>query len=49
MPANENDNLAAQVAELCADVRHIQADLANIKSDSRGRSYYVLARGFRWL
>ncbi len=35
MPANENDNLVAQVAELRADVRHIQADLANIKSDLR--------------
>jgi hypothetical protein len=35
MPANENDKLAAQVAELRADVRYLQADLANIKSDLR--------------
>jgi hypothetical protein len=35
MPAGENDNLALQVAELRADVRHIQADVTDIKADQR--------------
>ena len=35
MPANESDNLALQVAGLRADVRYLQADLANIKSELR--------------
>ena len=35
MPANENDNLAIQVAELRSDVRHIQADTTDIKADLR--------------
>jgi uncharacterized coiled-coil DUF342 family protein len=35
MPAGENDNLAVQVAELRADVRHIQADTTDIKADLR--------------
>ena len=35
MPANENDNLAIQVAELRSDVRHIQTDTTDIKADLR--------------
>ena len=35
MPADENDNLAVQVAALRADVRHIQADVTDIKADLR--------------
>jgi septation ring formation regulator EzrA len=35
MPANENDNLAIQVAELRADVRHVQSDVTDIKADLR--------------
>jgi hypothetical protein len=35
MPAGENDNLAAHVAELRPDVRHIQADVTDIKADLR--------------
>ena len=35
MPAGENDNIALQVAELRADVRHIQADVTDIKADQR--------------
>jgi hypothetical protein len=37
MPANERDDfdLAIQVAELRADVRHIQSDTTDIKADLR--------------
>ena len=35
MPAGENDNLAVQFAELRADVRHIQADVTDIKAEQR--------------
>ena len=35
MPAGENDNLAAHVAELRSDVCHIQSDVADIKADQR--------------
>jgi outer membrane murein-binding lipoprotein Lpp len=35
MPANEDNNLAVQVAELRSDVRHIQSDVTDIKSDLR--------------
>ena len=35
MSAGENDNLAAHVAELRSDVRHIQSDVADIKADQR--------------
>jgi chromosome segregation ATPase len=35
MRADENDNLAVQVAELRADVRHVQADVTDIKADLR--------------
>jgi chromosome segregation ATPase len=35
MPANENDSLGIQVAELRADVRHIQSDVTDIKADLR--------------
>jgi hypothetical protein len=35
MPAGENDNLALHVAELRSDVRHIQADVTDIKADQR--------------
>jgi uncharacterized protein YlxW (UPF0749 family) len=35
MPAGENDNLVVHVAELRADVRHIQADVTDIKADLR--------------
>ena len=35
MPANENDNLGIQVAELRADVRHVQSDATDIKADLR--------------
>jgi hypothetical protein len=35
MPAGENDNIALQVAELRADVRHIQADVTDIKAEER--------------
>ena len=35
MPTGENDNLALQVAELRADVRHIQSDVTDIKAERR--------------
>jgi uncharacterized coiled-coil DUF342 family protein len=35
MAAGENDNIALQVAELRADVRHIQADITDIRADQR--------------
>jgi chromosome segregation ATPase len=35
MPVGENDNLALQVAELRADVHHIQADVTDIKAEQR--------------
>lgn len=35
MPAGENDNLGLHVAELRADVRHVQADITEIKADQR--------------
>ena len=35
MPAGENDNLGLNVAELRADVRHIQADVTDIKAEQR--------------
>ena len=35
MPVDENDNLGIQVAELRADVRHIQSDVTDIKADLR--------------
>ena len=35
MPANEDNNLAIQVAELRSDVRHIQSDVTDIKADLR--------------
>src|SRR5207253_10239477 len=35
MPANEDNNLAAQVAVLRSDVRHIQSDVTDIKADLR--------------
>jgi hypothetical protein len=35
MPVGENDNLALQVAELRADVHHIQTDVTDIKADQR--------------
>jgi chromosome segregation ATPase len=35
MPVGENDILALQVAELRADVHHIQADVTDIKADQR--------------
>ena len=35
MPANEDNNLAIQVAELRSDVRYIQADFTDIKADLR--------------
>jgi chromosome segregation ATPase len=35
MPAGENDSLAVQVAELRADVRHVQADVTDLKADLR--------------
>jgi peptidoglycan hydrolase CwlO-like protein len=35
MPANEDNNLAVQVAELRSDVRHIQSDVTDIKADLR--------------
>lgn len=41
MPANENDNLAMQVGELRADVRHIQADVTDIKADLRATNQRI--------
>jgi hypothetical protein len=35
MPVGENDNLALQVAELRADVRHVQADVTDNKAGQR--------------
>src|ERR1700743_844925 len=35
MPTNENEGLAIQVAELRADVRHVQSDVTDIKADLR--------------
>lgn len=35
MPVGENDNLGLQVAELRADVRHIQADVTELKAGQR--------------
>ena len=35
MPANERDDQAIQLAELRADVRHIQSDTTEIKADLR--------------
>jgi DNA anti-recombination protein RmuC len=35
MPANENDSLGTQVAELRANVGHIQSDVTDIKTDLR--------------
>jgi hypothetical protein len=35
MPANEDNNLAVQVGELRADVRHIQSDVTDLKADFR--------------
>lgn len=35
MPANEDNNLAAQVAGLSSDVRHIQSDVTDLKADLR--------------
>jgi archaellum component FlaC len=35
MPANEDNNLAVQVAELRSDVRHIQSDVTDLKADFR--------------
>ena len=35
MPANEDNNLATQVGELRADVRHVQSDVTDIKAELR--------------
>jgi len=35
MPANEDNTLGMQVAELRSDVRHIQSDVTDIKADQR--------------
>ncbi len=35
MPVGENDNLALQVAELRADVHHIQEDVTDLKAGQR--------------
>ena len=35
VPANENNDLGIQVAELRADVRHVQSDVTDIKADLR--------------
>lgn len=35
MPANEDNTLAVQVAELRSDVHHIQSDVTDLKADLR--------------
>ena len=35
MPVNERDDQAVQIAELRADVRHIQSDTTDIKAELR--------------
>jgi chromosome segregation ATPase len=45
MPANENDNLGIQVAELRADVRHVQSDVTDIKADLRITNQRIEALG----
>jgi len=35
MPVNERDDHATQIAELRADVRHIQSDITDIKAELR--------------
>jgi peptidoglycan hydrolase CwlO-like protein len=35
MASNERDDLSAQIAELRADVRHIQSDTTDIKAELR--------------
>jgi hypothetical protein len=35
MPANEDNSLVVQVAELRSDVRHIQSDVTELKADFR--------------
>jgi hypothetical protein len=41
MPADERNNLEIQVAELRADVRHIQADTTEIKTDLRATNQRI--------
>jgi hypothetical protein len=59
MPSNDSDDLREQVARLSSDVRHIQADVTDIKTDqhvSRIWAFglyvsllFILAKGFKWL
>jgi uncharacterized protein YlxW (UPF0749 family) len=41
MPVNERDDQASQIAELRADVRHIQSDVADIKVELRATNQRI--------
>jgi hypothetical protein len=41
MPVNERDDQAVQIAELRADVRHIQSDITDIKAEVRATNQRI--------
>jgi hypothetical protein len=41
MPVNERDDQAVQIAELRADVRHIQSDTTDIKAELRATNQRI--------
>jgi outer membrane murein-binding lipoprotein Lpp len=41
MSQNENDSVSVQVAELRSDVRHLQSDVTDIKTDLRATNHKV--------
>jgi hypothetical protein len=41
MPVNERDDQAVQIAELRADVRHIQSDTTDIKAEVRATNQRI--------